>query len=77
MRYLPHTSAEVEAMLAELGVESVDALFDSIPAALRLEGALDLPPALDEQGLLDELDAAGMLTWQGSGGLASQSWRTT
>ena len=29
------------------------------------------------QGLLDELDAASMFTRQGSGGRASQSWRTT
>ncbi|MDF1565566.1 MAG: aminomethyl-transferring glycine dehydrogenase subunit GcvPA [Deltaproteobacteria bacterium] len=55
MRYLPHTDAEVEAMLAAIGVENLDALFESIPEALRLRAELDLPPPLDEQGLVDEL----------------------
>ncbi|HVF75736.1 MAG TPA: aminomethyl-transferring glycine dehydrogenase subunit GcvPA [Acidimicrobiales bacterium] len=35
-------------MLADLGLSSVDELFSVVPEALRLTGALDLPPGLSE-----------------------------
>lgn len=42
---IPNSEPEVKAaMLREVGVESVDALFDAIPAGLRLEQPLNLPP---------------------------------
>jgi glycine dehydrogenase subunit 1 len=34
MPFIPHTAEDVAAMLAGIGVESIDALFDEIPAAL-------------------------------------------
>ena len=43
-------------MLAALGVESVDALFDDIPAGVRAEG-LELPGPLSELELSRELEA--------------------
>ncbi len=43
MRYLPHSDADRQAMLARIGVSSVDALFADIPADKRLSGLLDLP----------------------------------
>ena len=43
MRYLPHTEADRQAMLAAVGASSVDELFRDIPAAARIEGLLDLP----------------------------------
>src|SRR5438067_1101457 len=50
--YVPHTDAEVEAMLAFLGLSSVDELFAAVPAALRLAGGLDMAPGLSEPGTL-------------------------
>ncbi len=57
MRYHPHTPEDVQAMLAAIGAESLDALFRSIPERLRLSRPLDLPPAADEITLFAELRA--------------------
>jgi glycine dehydrogenase subunit 1 len=35
MPFIPHTEADIKAMLASVGVKSIDDLFDEIPAALR------------------------------------------
>jgi glycine dehydrogenase subunit 1 len=43
MPYGPHTAGDRERMLAALGIDTVDALFDDIPEALRASG-LNLPP---------------------------------
>jgi glycine dehydrogenase subunit 1 len=52
MRYLPHTPADVERMLATIGVKSEAELWRQlIPDTLRLGRALDLPPSLDEPTL--------------------------
>ena len=46
--YVPHTEADVEAMLAFCGLSSIDDLWATIPAALRLAGGLDIAPGLSE-----------------------------
>lgn len=46
--YLPHTAAEIDEMLAFLGVDSIDQLFAHIPAAVRLSQGLDLPEGMSE-----------------------------
>ncbi len=43
MRYLPHTDADRRAMLAKIGVPSVDSLFRDVPESARLAGPVDLP----------------------------------
>jgi len=43
MRYLPKSRAERDAMLAAIGVKSIDDLFSSIPERYRLHEALKLP----------------------------------
>jgi glycine dehydrogenase subunit 1 len=48
MRYLPHTSEDVAAMLQKVGVKSMDALFASIPEDCRRDAPLDLPAPLSE-----------------------------
>jgi len=48
MAFIPHTPADVEAMLAAIGVSSVEQLFDEIPAALRVKSLDGVPPALSE-----------------------------
>ncbi|MGB0680210.1 MAG: aminomethyl-transferring glycine dehydrogenase subunit GcvPA [Polyangiales bacterium] len=55
MRYLPHTEAEITAMLTRIGVPSIDALFADVPEALRQRASLDLPPALAEPQLMAHL----------------------
>ena len=35
MPFIPHTAEEERSMLAEIGVDSIEALFDEIPAHLR------------------------------------------
>ena len=57
MRYHPHTPEDIRAMLDAIGAESLDALFRSIPARLRLSRPLELPPAADEITLFAELRA--------------------
>lgn len=47
MPFIPHTEADIGAMLAALGAASVEALFDEIPASLRC-GELNLPAGLKE-----------------------------
>jgi glycine dehydrogenase subunit 1 len=48
MRYLPHSETDRAAMLARIGVASVDELFADIPAARRLKKPVDLPLAQSE-----------------------------
>jgi len=54
--YVPHTDEEIAEMLDFIGLSSLDELFDSVPAALRLAaGQLDLAPGLSEADTLDAL----------------------
>jgi len=48
MPFVPHTEAEIQAMLKTIGVDSIEQLFDEIPDALRAEGLKDVPEALNE-----------------------------
>jgi glycine dehydrogenase subunit 1 len=54
--FVPHTDAELESMLADIGLSSLDELFAVVPAALRLAGGLDVPPGLSEPDVLAEMD---------------------
>ena len=56
-RYIPNTDADARRMLEAIGVPSVDALFEPVPAAVRLQRELELPPALSEPDLLTHLSA--------------------
>jgi glycine dehydrogenase subunit 1 len=62
--YLSLTDADREAMLATIGVSSVGELFRDIPAGLRFDRELDVPPALAEADLqrhLEELAAKNVV----------------
>jgi glycine dehydrogenase subunit 1 len=50
-RYLPMTEEDRQAMLAVLGVDSVDQLFDEIPENVRFRKRLLIPEAMDEPSL--------------------------
>ena len=57
-RFIPNSSPGVrEAMLAEIGVESVDEIYEEIPAELRFKGEFQLPHAP-----LSEADVARVIT---------------
>ncbi|HKG44828.1 MAG TPA: aminomethyl-transferring glycine dehydrogenase subunit GcvPA [Gaiellaceae bacterium] len=51
MSYLALTDADREAMLETIGASSVEELFADLPAGVRLDRELELPPPLSEQGL--------------------------
>ena len=53
MRYLPKSPADREAMLAEIGVSSIENLFETIPAEYRLKRDLDVPRQHSESEVLD------------------------
>ena len=55
MTYIPHSPKERVAMLAAIGVKSLDDLFKDIPVKHRFP-KLDLPPALSEMEAAAELD---------------------
>jgi glycine dehydrogenase subunit 1 len=56
--YTSTTPEDLEAMLAEIGVASLNELFDrQIPAAVRLQRALDLPGGMAEQDVYAHLRA--------------------
>jgi glycine dehydrogenase subunit 1 len=48
MAFIPHTAADVAAMLAAIGARRLDDLFDEIPAELRIKSLAGVPEALNE-----------------------------
>lgn len=54
-RYTSVTPDDLRAMLAEIGVGSVDDLFAAVPAGLRLDRPLDLPAGMAEQEVYGHL----------------------
>lgn len=48
MPFVPHTDADVQAMLATIGVNSVEELFREIPADLRVGELTKIPEGLNE-----------------------------
>jgi glycine dehydrogenase subunit 1 len=57
MRYLPKSPADRDAMLAEIGVPSIESLFETIPAEYRLTHDLDIPRQHSESEVLDRFRA--------------------
>ncbi len=54
-RYTAVTNADLEQMLATIGVNSLEQLFDSIPDGVRLRRELDLPAGMSEQDVYGHL----------------------
>ncbi len=46
--YVPNTAADQQAMLRSLGADSIEDLLQSVPASLRLNRPLNLPPGASE-----------------------------
>jgi glycine dehydrogenase subunit 1 len=55
VRFAPHTDDDVREMLAELGLSSLDDLFDQIPSEVRLDRPLALPDGVSEMELLADM----------------------
>ena len=51
MPFIPHTEQDVAAMLDAIGVDSIEALFDEIPAELRVKGILNIPDGMNEMAV--------------------------
>ncbi|MFT3907404.1 MAG: aminomethyl-transferring glycine dehydrogenase subunit GcvPA [Steroidobacteraceae bacterium] len=52
MPFIPHTQSDVETMLAAIGVDSIERLFEEIPASLRVQSLEGVPEGLNEQQVL-------------------------
>ncbi len=48
MAYIANTPDDIRVMLESIGLDSLDELFDVVPADYRLKGPLRIPPALSE-----------------------------
>ena len=77
MRYIPNSPDERAEMLRQIGVASIENLFDSIPEELRLREHLKVPAALSEIELLAKFEqtstrnpAAGRASFLGGGAYA-------
>jgi len=73
MRYLPKSAAERRAMLTELGLDSIEQLFASIPETCRLKRPLEVPGPLSEKEIIDYFraraaeNASGYTSFLGAG----------
>lgn len=45
MPFIPHTEEDINAMLASIGANAIDDLFDEIPAFLKTGSLKRVPPA--------------------------------
>ena len=54
MAYIPHTEENRRAMLAAIGVERIEDLYDAVPAGVRFPD-LDLPEPVSELEILQEI----------------------
>ena len=54
MPYIPHTSEDTEKMLAAIGVNGIQALFDEIPTSLQYDGFQNIPAGINEMDMLKE-----------------------
>ncbi|HVJ61297.1 MAG TPA: glycine dehydrogenase, partial [Tahibacter sp.] len=48
MPFIPHSDADVKAMLKTIGASSIEDLFDEIPAELKITSLAQVPPGLNE-----------------------------
>jgi glycine dehydrogenase subunit 1 len=48
MPFIPHSDADVKAMLKTIGASSIEDLFDEIPAELKIGALEQVPPGLNE-----------------------------
>jgi glycine dehydrogenase subunit 1 len=64
MPFIPHTEQEIRSMLAAIGVDSIDDLFDEIPASLRCPGLNAIPPGRSEMEAAQLMESRARLDSQ-------------
>ena len=52
MPFIPHTESDVRDMLAAIGAPDIEALFDEIPAALKVQSLAQVPEGLSEMDVV-------------------------
>ena len=52
MPFIPHTQVDIDEMLAEIGIDQLDALFDEIPAGLISDRLDHVPDGMGEMAML-------------------------
>jgi len=72
MPFVPHTEADVDAMLAQIGAPSIDALFDEIPEHLAAGKLEHVPEGMSELAMLQLMQSradqdAGLTCFIGAG----------
>lgn len=55
MPFIPHTKADIDSMLAAIGADSIESLFNEIPATLRINELAEVPPGASEMELSREM----------------------
>jgi glycine dehydrogenase subunit 1 len=55
MRYIPTTNEDLRKMMKEIGIESLEELFSTIPSKFLYRGKFHFPPAMSEQELTQHL----------------------
>jgi glycine dehydrogenase subunit 1 len=66
VHFVPHTDADIERMLADIGLRSLGDLFEVVPERLRLARPLDLPPGRSEPDVLAEMERLAAANRSGS-----------
>jgi len=61
MPFLPHTESDVQAMLKAIGANSIDDLFDEIPANLIIESLANVPETANEMEVVRLMKARASL----------------
>ena len=54
MPFIPHTPEDTKEMLASIGANDIQALFDEIPASLQYAGFQNMPAGINEMDMLKE-----------------------
>ncbi len=57
MPFIPHTQDDVQMMLSDIGAESIENLFDEIPADLRVDQLDAVPEGVSEMEMLASMSA--------------------
>ena len=52
MPFIPHTQVDIDEMLAEIGIDQLDALFDEIPAGLITSKLDSVPDGMSRNAML-------------------------
>ncbi|GJM06741.1 MAG: putative glycine dehydrogenase (decarboxylating) subunit 1 [marine bacterium B5-7] len=55
MPFIPHTEDDVNTMLSAIGVDSIEQLFEEIPAALRCDDLKEIPDGLSEMAISQQM----------------------